>query len=1171
MRDTIFRLLFYCYSLMTDRDKAGDLFKRILNLLTLFLLLIVCKSATATKDIYSGYKNDLSFPPEINIHSVISPPGELLLQVDALNFEGVNGQISAITLRIDIDTMLITFMSIQNYVIPGTWMANYNQALHEITVVYTASSGLGYDLNGKLLDLQIYYQGGFPANLTFKPNCEVSNKSLMTIENIIYGNGSIEQSPPVGSVTAGSTAAHLGQVFPIPIMIGGEGFIAVSSIKFLISFDSTKMSYQGYQLLALSGLEVEIQKNQISIFWTDTLNPANFVNPVNLLNLQFVWLGLGNTEIKFKPGSKVNSLSSILPTHFINGLVSELYQVITSASPTQGGITTGDGYFAEDAPVSVSATSNQNYSFAYWSVGNTIVSYDTLYEFSMPANNIIVTADFIAATYLLTLVVEPGGSGSVTGGGIYSPGQLVSVSATPNLGYSFVNWTLNNAVVSTQPTFQFSMPAGNVTLIANFELTTYELTLLASPPGGGTVIGAGNYVAGEIVTVSAIANQGYNFVNWTINGNVVSWQPEYIFTMPAGNVVLTANFQLTAYELILESSPAGAGFLTGNGLYNAGEQIMVNAVALPDYEFVNWTLDGNVISNLPGFIYVMPANNVTLVANFIITGYQLTLLVEPSGSGQVSGGGIYNQAEEVTISAFAESGYSFINWTQDGMIVSTQAVFNYSMPGNDVTLLANFELSGYELSLEVSPAGSGQVTGAGLFNAGEIATITAIANSGFGFINWTLDGTIISTLQTLEYLMPPNDVTLIANFEYLGYQLNVEANPSGAAQVMGSGTYDAGDLVAVSAIENPGYFFLNWTKDGMIISNQPSFIYLMPANNVLLKANFVPVEYKITLQVEPDNAGTVSGEGFYSAGETVEIHAEPVSQNHFLNWSLNGTVVSLQPDYSFTMPANDISFTANFSVKMFEITAIPNHSVYGTVSGEGAYPRGSLVILNASAAINYRFILWMENDEIVSHENPLSFIVDTNRTLTAYFQKDEPCIAPIALYVSEIGKTSALLHWLPAGGENSWRVLWGLRNFDTINGGTLIGDVTSNGYFLEHLNPDTAYDFFIKAVCNTAQSSRWEGPGRFSTMPVGVHSEEAEHEIKVFPNPSNDFLFIKFAGETKKAISLEVVDCKGTVVISQKGPIYDNYCLTLEGVKPGVYVLRLVMDNKVVNVSFVVY
>ncbi len=62
-----------------------------------------------------------------------------------------------------------------------------------------------------------------------------------------------------------------------------------------------------------------------------------------------------------------------------------------------------------------------------------------------------------------------------------------------------------------------------------------------APVGAGTLGGAGTYVDGSICTLTATANAGWAFANWTENGAEVSTSTSYAFTV-AGSRVLTANF-----------------------------------------------------------------------------------------------------------------------------------------------------------------------------------------------------------------------------------------------------------------------------------------------------------------------------------------------------------------------------------------------------------------------------------------------------------------------------------------------------------------------------------------------------------------------------------------------------------------------------------------------------
>ena len=92
----------------------------------------------------------------------------------------------------------------------------------------------------------------------------------------------------------------------------------------------------------------------------------------------------------------------------------------------------------------------------------------------MPAANVNYTANFEAIDYIVALSVDPSGSGTTTGAGTYNAGDSVTIVASANLGYAFVNWTdddNSDAVVSASASYGFTMPAANVNYTANFRLT----------------------------------------------------------------------------------------------------------------------------------------------------------------------------------------------------------------------------------------------------------------------------------------------------------------------------------------------------------------------------------------------------------------------------------------------------------------------------------------------------------------------------------------------------------------------------------------------------------------------------------------------------------------------------------------------------------------------------
>ena len=103
-------------------------------------------------------------------------------------------------------------------------------------------------------------------------------------------------------------------------------------------------------------------------------------------------------------------------------------------------------------------------------------------------------------------------NGTVTGAGEYTHGTEITLTATPaNEHYVFVNWTKGEEVVAETAEYTFTVEA-DVELVANFKLDSHTITATAE---NGTVEGAGTYEHGAEVTLTATANEGYEFVKWS--------------------------------------------------------------------------------------------------------------------------------------------------------------------------------------------------------------------------------------------------------------------------------------------------------------------------------------------------------------------------------------------------------------------------------------------------------------------------------------------------------------------------------------------------------------------------------------------------------------------------------------------------------------------------------
>ncbi|MCR5794671.1 MAG: L,D-transpeptidase family protein [Solobacterium sp.] len=118
-------------------------------------------------------------------------------------------------------------------------------------------------------------------------------------------------------------------------------------------------------------------------------------------------------------------------------------------------------------------------------------------------------------------------------------GDKVKVTADKKDHYEFVNWELSKNISvedATASTIEFTMPAEEVTLTAVYE-KLYTVTV-----NSGTS-SAAEAKKGDSVTVTAEEKTNFVFTGWTSKQVAASSDESYTFTMPAGNVKLTANFK----------------------------------------------------------------------------------------------------------------------------------------------------------------------------------------------------------------------------------------------------------------------------------------------------------------------------------------------------------------------------------------------------------------------------------------------------------------------------------------------------------------------------------------------------------------------------------------------------------------------------------------------------
>lgn len=1033
---------------------------------------------------------------------------------------------------------------------PSSFLTNGSAGGLNISNVTAAGNTISFDLNGGSTatvnnpqSFTAAASGTSQINLAWQKNAANNNVMVAVNTSNTFGN-------PSGSYTAGNSISGGGTV----LYTGNATSFSHTGLTAATTYFYKIWSVDGTTYSTGLSTSASTQANQFTVSVSASPSNAGSVNGGGTYNqgTQATVQATSNAGYSFaswKEGTTTVSTNSNY-TFTVNAnrtLVANFqiiqYTISASASPTAGGSITGAGSYNHGAQVSLTATANTGYIFVNWKEGSTVVSTNPTYAFTASANRTL-TATFSQQQYTIAASATPSQGGTVSGAGTYNHGAQVSLTATANAGYTFVNWKEGSTVVSTEASYSFTATA-NRTLTANFSQLQYTITAVANPTAGGTISGAGTYNHGAQVSLAATPSSGYFFVNWKEGSTVVSTNATYTFTANATRN-LTATFSQQQYAISTNASPSEGGSTTGAGSYGHGAQVTLLASANAGYSFVNWTEGATVVSSNASYSFVATANR-NLTANFSQQQYTIAANANPAQGGSLSGAGTYTHGQQVSMVATANSGYAFVDWKEGSTVVSTNPAYSFTANANR-NLTATFSLLQYTIAAGATPAQGGNVSGAGTYNHGAQASLTASPNAGWNFISWEEDGTVVSTSPVYEFLVTSNR-SINATFSQNQYGINLTAIPSTGGSLSGGGAYNYGQTATASAQPNEGWDFVSWSENGSVVSEEANYSFTV-TNNRNLVATFSQVLYQVILTASPSEGGTVSGEGYYGKFSQVTVWAAPNNGWNFLYWTEDGTVVSTNLSYSFPL-SSDKHLTAHFAPQEVLITADVNEYMAGMVSGSGIYYYGDEVVMEATAMSGYTFAFWKENSQVVSTQTVYQFTAETNRNLTAVFQSTSNVY--YTMNISSIGNG----YTNPPASQYTHAM-----------GSVLILEAhPASGWVFEkwEINGEKEKEQFIQITVGENMNIQ-----AFFVMATSIENEAANQEVTLYPNPAASFINLSlndFNGFT----TVEILNLQGQSILKTEIEDYShsqNLQLDVANFKPGIYLVSIYNEGKLTTRKF---
>ncbi len=525
-----------------------------------------------------------------------------------------------------------------------------------------------------------------------------------------------------------------------------------------------------------------------------------------------------------------------------------------------------------------------------------------------------------------TLSITNGtGTENAIGAGTYYYGASIKASVTVKNGYTWNKWISSSTKISesTEKDYTITMPAEDVTLTAEATINKYTITYDLA--GGVLETGKTNPVEYTVETESFTLNNpskvGYTFIGWTGSNGETEQVTVTIAKGSTENRTYKANWKAntdTRYTVETYEMDLSGDYVKISTEEKAGETDTSVSIDVQTKEGFTYE---EALSNVTGII---SPNGDTVFKIYYSRNKYVLSVNHDNGISNVSGAGEYYYGANIVVDATVKPGYTWSTWTSSNTLLiadSTSKTYNITMPVGNVTLTAKTTIITYTITYDLT----GGALPEGETNPTEytVETDNIILNdprkTGYTFIGWTgSNGTTANKTVTIAKGSTGNK-TYTANWkESTGtqyteqiYQMNLNGDYIKVKDEITEGTTGAGVSMSTVAPEGFTYEESLSVPTGTISADGSTVLKVYYSRN------------KYTLNV---TSGTgienVTGTGSYYYGASVPLSATVKNGYTWDKWTSSSTKISesTEKDYTITIPAEDVTLTAEATINTYTIT-----------------------------------------------------------------------------------------------------------------------------------------------------------------------------------------------------------------------------------------------------------
>ena len=548
-----------------------------------------------------------------------------------------------------------------------------------------------------------------------------------------------------------------------------------------------------------------------------------------------------------------------------------------------------------------SATPNTGYAMGVWSVdGTTVQTGGRTYTLSNITANHTVAVTFIVFTPKITPSAGANGKISPSTAQTVTYGSSLTLTATPNSGYTVNAWSVDGVSVQTGgTTYTLSNIIGSHSVSVTFK-TASTFTVTPSVGANGTLSPntAQSVTSGSSLAFTATPNTGYAMGVWSVDGTTVQTGGRtYTLSNITANHTVAVTFIVFTPKITPSAGANGSISPSTAQTVTYGSSLTLTATPNSGYTVNAWSVDG-VSVQTGGTTYTL-SNIVGSHSVSVTFKTASTFTVTPSvgANGTLSP----NTAQSVTpgsslaFTATPNTGYAMGVWSVDGTTVQTGGrTYTLSNITANHTVAVTFIVFTPKITPSAGANGTISPSTAQTVTYGSSLTLTATPNSGYTVNAWSVDGVSVQTggtTYTLSNIIGSHSVSVTFKAAST-YTVTPSVGANGTLNPNTAQTVNSGSSLVFSAVPNTGYAMGVWSVDGTTVQTGGRTYTLsnITANHTVA-VTFIVFTPKITPSAGANGTISPSTAQTVTYGSSLTLTATPNSGYTVNAWSVDGTSV----------------------------------------------------------------------------------------------------------------------------------------------------------------------------------------------------------------------------------------------------------------------------------------